>query len=83
MKNEAAFPAIQGYSLTEKAGSGSFGEVYKATRNADGATVAIKVLNPSQNLRRFHGQLIGEHRPDIMRDIMPKNIHIIGSAIIL
>ncbi|KAF0126217.1 MAG: serine/threonine protein kinase-like protein [Elusimicrobia bacterium] len=43
----AGGPAIAGYAVEEKIGSGGFASVYRARRLADSAVVAVKVMSPS------------------------------------
>lgn len=42
----APMPTIEGWTLLERIGQGGMGEVFRATRDGDGAPVAIKLLLP-------------------------------------
>ncbi|MBX9582744.1 MAG: protein kinase [Gemmataceae bacterium] len=40
------FPAVRGYRVVREVGRGGMGAVYEAVREADGQTVALKVIRP-------------------------------------
>jgi len=44
---DAAFPRVEGYTITRVIGTGGFSTVYEATQDDIGSTVALKVLNVS------------------------------------
>jgi serine/threonine protein kinase len=45
-RSPGAYPEIPGYRLVAQIGEGGYGAVYRAVRDVDGATVAVKVLLP-------------------------------------
>ena len=42
----SSFPAVPGYRIVREIGRGGMGAVYEAVREADGQTVALKVIRP-------------------------------------
>ncbi len=58
------------YVLTDALGAGGFSEVYKARRESDGMTVAIKRLFANRSLARFikEGEILSLHpHPNVVR----------------
>lgn len=70
---DSTHPGLRSYKILERLGTGSFGAVYKARRNRDGETVAIKMLLQTRQPDRI-SRLLFEREKEISVQLKHPNI---------